>query len=233
MPRRVRRPAVALAGSLLITLGVFLIAELGVRLAGVEPRQPRFAQRALDFAAMRVDPLLGPLPQPGFSGSWAGGFQVDVDGRGFRSTANGGAPGLHRVVFMGDSCTFAWGIDTSQTFVTLLETRQHGLDPVPFEFINAAFPGHTAVTGVHMLRDIVLPLRPDVVGLGFGANNAFRLATISDAERLRSYGLRRLVLRSRLLHILAAWLGDRPGQPFNPRDRDAVNALPLDQLRRV
>jgi lysophospholipase L1-like esterase len=84
-----------------------------------------------------------------------------------------------------------------------------------------------------VLREVVLPLRPDLVVLGFGGNNAFRLATMSDAERLESYDLRKLVLRSRLLHILAAWMADRPGRPFNPRDRDEINALPLDQLRRV
>src|SRR5262249_20163606 len=148
---------------------------------------------------VRIDPLLGPLPRPGYSGAWLTEFTVDVDERGFRASA--APPPAHPdacVAFLGDSCTFGWGMDTPDTFVALLDARRRGAGGAGIEFINAAYPGQSAVGGVHTLEERVLPLDPDVVVLAFGANNAFRMSLASDARRFRLFPLRKLLLHSRL-----------------------------------
>ena len=91
-----------------------------------------------------------------------------------------------------------------------------------FDLINAAYPGHSAVVGRYMLSERILPFDPDIVILGFSANNAFRFSLAGDIERFRNFELRKLMLRSRLFHIAAANLANRHGPQPGPRSRKAV-----------
>jgi hypothetical protein len=56
---------------------------------------------------------------------------------------------------------------------------------------------------------------------------------VADRERFRNFGMRRWVFRSRLLHLIAAALVGRQSAPPDPRQRAAVDALPIAQLQRV
>lgn len=231
---RVRRPLLIAATSLLVTIGVFGLAEVAIRLFGGDPPEWPTSDLTGVVDGVTVDPLFGPLPQPGWRGDWINIFAVEVDAHGFRAT---GLPGFDspraRVAFLGDSCTFGWRLDTADTFVAQLDQhlRSDGVGPV--ELLNAAYPGHSAVIGEPFLRARVLPLRPDVVVLGYSANNAFRLTALSDAARVRHIDLRNVLLHSRLFYSFAAYLARRQGITLDPRDRSIVNALPFNQLRRV
>ena len=231
MGRARRRIGVA-AASLVLTVGVFALAELAVRIAGVA--QPEWPGASWPFSMAKGDPILGPLPRPGWAGKWMGGFTVAIDPDGFRTT---GLPALEapqaRVAFLGDSCTFGWGLDTPDTFIARLDGQLRADGKAPIELINAAFPGHSAVLGEQVLRDRVLPLRPDLVVLGYSANNAFRFSVVTDADRLRHVGLRRVLLRSRIFYILAARLARWTALGKNPRDTALVNETPAGRLRRV
>jgi lysophospholipase L1-like esterase len=235
MTRPAAHPAKVLAASFAVTVSVFLAAEIAVRLAGVEPQEWPAADLSSLLPQAEVDPLLGPLPKPGWSGLWSGIFETEIDGYGFRATGATPAPGADRlVVFMGDSCTFGWGVATSETFVSQLASIEKDAGDERFELLNAAYPGHSASVGVYMLRERVLPLHPDVVVLGYSANNAFRLSLVRDAERFRFFALRKLLLKSRLFHVLAAKLADRTSaEKVHPRSREAISAVPLEQVRRV
>jgi lysophospholipase L1-like esterase len=135
-------------------------------------------------------------------------------------------------VILGDSCSFAWGIDTPDTFFAKLDALQREAG-AGLEVLNAAYPGQSAVAGVHMLRELVLPVHPKTVVLGFTGNNAFRFTLVRDAERFRFAGLRRLMLRSRLFHILAVKLAEGRKSEANPRNRAAIYARPVTEQRRV
>jgi lysophospholipase L1-like esterase len=227
------KKAVTVLASLAAMLVLFAAAELAVRVAGV-PR-PEWPVPVKSFATthLRVDPLLGPLARRGFIGRWPGGFWVRIDDRGFRATGlPARAAGDRRAVILGDSCSFGWGINTEETFFYRLDQLQ-GEAGAGLEVLNAAFPGQSAVAGVHMLEELVLPLDPKFVVLGFTGNNAFRFTLLSDADRFRFLPLRKLVLRSRLLEIASARLAPRDGPAANPRDRKGIYALPVNELRRV
>ncbi|HSP97147.1 MAG TPA: GDSL-type esterase/lipase family protein [Candidatus Dormibacteraeota bacterium] len=229
-----RRRLLAVAGGVFLAALLLVLAEAAVRVAGIEPPPWPSADRLAGFEGVAVDPLLGPLPRPGYAGEWFGGFNVEIDEHGFRGTGLPPPDGAaRRVAVLGDSCSFGWGIDTPETFVARLDARQRAGGAPVLELLNAAYPGQSAVVGEHMLREKVLPLHPDVVVLGFGANNAFRFSLVEDAERFQHVGLRRWLLRSRLLHILLARLAERAVTGVHPRERQAVLATPFSALRRV
>jgi lysophospholipase L1-like esterase len=220
-------------GSLALTALLFLGAEVVARVAGIEPKPWPSAEGAADFPGVRVDPLLGPLPRPSWSGEWMGGFAVSTDVHGFRSS---GLPPPNdpraRVVFLGDSCTFGWGVSTPETFQSLLDARR-AKEAKSIEILNAAYPGQSAVSGEYMLAKRVLPLDPTEVVLGFGANNAFRFSMTSDAERFGSFRLRDTLLRSRLFHIAAAALANRRAAGVHPRAREKVRQIAPQRQKRV
>jgi len=220
--------------SLMVTVALFLVAEFAVRLAGIQPMEWPASEGWLPFRGIEVSPLLGPLPRPGWTGQWIGKFAVSADGRGFRSTGlpPPAAPRA-RVAFLGDSCTFGWGIDTPDTFVAQLDARQRTAGAAAFDFVNAAYPGQSAVVGTYLLRERVLPLDPTLVVVGFSANNAFRFSVVSDADRFRFFRVRKLMLHSRLFHIAAAWLANRTGANLHPRSRDVIQKVPVRELKRV
>ena len=230
-PRRLR----ALFLSLVATVGVFLAAEAAVRLIGIEPAELPLDAKHFFFRGVRVDPVLGWLLRPGWHGNWLlSEFDVQADERGFRSTGHSSpaAPSC-RVAFLGDSCSFGWGMSTPDTFVAQLDDLQRAKGEPTCDLMNAAFPGQSAVVGAHILRERVLRYRPDVVVIAFSAHNAFRFALVSDIDRLRFAPVRKLVLRSRLLSVIAAWWANHSTPAVNPRQPAVVVSRPLADLRRV
>lgn len=220
--------------SAIAIVGVFLAAEATVRLLGIQPSEPRAIANS-DFDGIRVDPALGWLLRPGFQGKWPlGGFTVAADERGFRSAGDQGVPSSScRVAFVGDSCTFGWGMETRDTFVAQLADAQRAAGRPACEMMNAAFPGQSAVTGVYILRERVLPYRPSVVVIAFTAHNAFRFTLVSDANRLRLATLRRWVARSQLVRLVAARFAPS-GPMIDARHAAIAGAHPvLGDVRRV
>ena len=235
MKSRQRDHWVLVVVSVVFALLLLVAAEVGLRVARVEPFEwPSAGKGRVTFTALRVDPVLGPLPKPGWSGRWMTGFDVAIDARGFRATGQPLLPSAPvRVAFLGDSCTFGWGLDTPDTFVAQLDAHQRAEGQERFDFINAATPGMSAVSGLYLLRQRILPLQPNLVVLGFSGNNAFRFSLSGDAKRFRFFRVRQLLFRSRLLHVLAALVASvRPPVP-DPRGGKAIYATPVSQLHRV
>lgn len=230
----IRRSIIPLAISIGVTFLVLFAMEAGIRLAGVEPMEWPGIEGKIRFRGFTIDPLIGPRLRPGWSGRWPGKFDVTVDEHGFRGT---GLPPptapKGRVVFMGDSCSFGWGLDTDDTFVAHLDARQRVDGAAMLALWNAAYPGTSAVAGEYVLREQILPLKPDVVVLGFSANNAFRFADVGDASRFHLFGLRKLLFRSRLWAVAAAWLANKNPPKHNPRTRAVILELPVHELYRV
>lgn len=173
--KRVRLPEIGLTVASLILF--FGLAEAGLRLAGYGP-----------------DP---PLPGPMYvrSASRGYGLKPGYRGEGERSpyllhppiTINGlgmrgrdvpaeKTPGTFRIICLGDSYVFGWGVREEETFPARLEFHLINLRRVAgagaVEALNAGVPAYGTEQELDQLREKGPALRPDLVVLGFVLNDA-------------------------------------------------------------
>jgi lysophospholipase L1-like esterase len=77
-----------------------------------------------------------------------------------------------RLLFLGDSCAFGWGVSYENTYSnvvkSLLQERFPGVD---FEIINAAVPGYSSYQGLKYYKKELYKYNPDFVIIFFGAND--------------------------------------------------------------
>jgi len=99
--------------------------------------------------------------------------RVTTDSLGFRSHQEPpGEPGQrYRIVAVGDSFVFGWGVDDDKTVPARLQKRLNAGSKTPIEVINAGRPGDGLGNYVGSLHRHVLRLKPDVVVLGFLPGN--------------------------------------------------------------
>jgi len=92
-----------------------------------------------------------------------------------------------RVLFLGDSCTFGYLLDESQTFVAMTEKRLRGRFPNRrIQCINAGVPGYTAFQCLRKLETEGFDYQPDVVVMQFGWNEKEVWDGRSDPEHYRA-----------------------------------------------
>jgi lysophospholipase L1-like esterase len=110
------------------------------------------------------DPDLGWRHRPGMTGRFQkpGIFdtKVTINSRGFRGReyADNPAPGVRRVVVLGDSIVWGYGVEDNQTFTHLLERQGRNL-----EVINLAVSGYGTDQESLLLEKEGLRYRPDIV----------------------------------------------------------------------
>lgn len=76
-----------------------------------------------------------------------------------------------RILFLGDSCTFGYGVAHDRTFVEVAESALRGQAAGSVECINAGVPGYTLFQGYRYLATEGLRYQPDLVVLNFGWND--------------------------------------------------------------
>lgn len=141
-----------------------------------------------------------------------------------------------RIVGLGNSCTFGWGINDEATYLAQLEgiiNRDPGLPEM--EVINAGIPGYSSFQGRRFYALESSDLKPDIVLIMFGWNDQWAAAddiqdkdrkfasqTVLDMQnclsRLKLYGL----LRRLLLSAGESSLADRLNRT-NPAYRVALD----------
>ncbi|MFT5429894.1 MAG: lysophospholipase L1-like esterase [Myxococcota bacterium] len=75
--------------------------------------------------------------------------------------------GVRRVLCVGDSTTFGWGVEQAETFCT----RLSGHLPAGWETINLGVPGYNSTQEVRRLERFGLQFQPDVVMILFDGND--------------------------------------------------------------
>jgi lysophospholipase L1-like esterase len=106
-----------------------------------------------------------------------------------------------RVVILGDSLTFGWGVPVEQTFATLLESRLS--EHRPTEVINFGHVNYNTVQQVNLFIEAGLEYQPDQVVLFYFINDAEPVPAPSHPSWLGSlriatfYGSRLNALRAR------------------------------------
>lgn len=150
--------------------------ESSVRLAEAVSPALRSDLRHYDVLSMKVEPhaTAGYRPKPDTRWRYPNGAVAHVNAQGFRGpvVAPAKAEGVTRVVLLGGSTSFGWGVNDAETIdVALRAHLATRLPGRPVEVINAAFDGYDTFQLLERMRSDVVRLRPDVVILNVGIND--------------------------------------------------------------
>jgi lysophospholipase L1-like esterase len=157
------------------SVGVFFgLIEGALRLSGFQPRpQPRILLRALDvvseFPYMRPDPDLLWSPQPGFRGYFHD-RPVSINRQGCRGPelARPKPPGMRRILCLGDSITFGFGVGEQENYPYLIG---RALRKERVEVVNGGVNGYTSHQVLARFRRLAPLVEPDVVTVLVGWND--------------------------------------------------------------
>ncbi len=124
------------------------------------------------------------------------------------------APGTFRVVALGDSSTFGWGVDPEETYPRRLEALLRERHPgMKVEVINLGVCGYSSFQGRILLERDALAFQPDVVTISYGSNDYSEVPEAFDVARERNQGwmgsLRGALYRSHAYRAAAAWWSRR------------------------
>jgi len=170
-PSRLRRAFKLVAFSLTPTLLLLLLAEVGLRLTGLDAASGTGSGLAEEqFGITRADPDLFWSLRPNLARSYRGHL-LRTNGLGLRGPEPGPKlPGERRILLLGESTTFGFGVDEEDTYAARLRTL---LDAQPgrFSVVNAGVPAYTLFQSTIYLKQRGLALAPDVVAIYHLAND--------------------------------------------------------------
>jgi lysophospholipase L1-like esterase len=195
-----------IAFSLIPLVLVVVAGELGARITGWPA-----AQQDLPFEHNQpfwiTDPALQAQPFP--HRETGGSFTVSTDPQGLRAPIHerDKPAEAFRIMFLGCSTTFGWGVDDEQTYPALVERALHERGHDRVEVINAGQPGHTSFQGKWLYQTVASAYRPDLVFFGYVVQDA-RKAAYSDASQALLQQDARLLKQS-LLYRSRLYLGLR------------------------
>jgi hypothetical protein len=134
---------------------------------GLPPPSPGALPAGLD--------LDGPLyhHRPGLD-LVVGTFRLRTNALGFRGpeVARDKPAGTFRIIVLGDSVAFGWGVDDEATFVRRFEVEANAAGrPPKVEVVNTALPMYDSVQQLAVLREVGLALQPDLVVLVYVVND--------------------------------------------------------------
>ena len=118
------------------------------------------------------------------------GTDVVINSRGLRSPEFNvePTPGVRRLIVLGDSLTFGWGVEEPDTYSRVLERMLNGSGR-RYEVINAGVGNYNTSQEVAWFAERGLAYKPDEVVLGFYINDAEPTPRRSESWlAARSYG---------------------------------------------
>lgn len=174
-PRRRRKLRRNLLFGAIVTMLVLYLAEVGLRMAGVQP-----AYQADAVGGWRMLPRATNSTMRGHEGT---SFTLTTNDDGLRTTLRKArTPGMKRVALLGDSTTFGWGVNNGET---LADGLQAGLNAAGehVEVMNAGQPGYSTTQMVALYDRAVKLYNPDVI-LVFVPMHDNNQVLVSDREYL-------------------------------------------------
>ncbi len=154
-------------------------AEIGLRMAGWPEPDGTYAHNSVYWV---TDPGLRgkAFPHPEESAE----FSVSTDQLGLRAPQHAvdKPAGVHRIMTLGCSTTFGWGVDDEETYPSVLERLARADGKVKTEVINGGQPGYTSFQGRWLWGSVLDDYAPDVVLIGYVVQDA-RKAAYSDKSQ--------------------------------------------------
>ena len=185
------------------------IAELTLRVAPIPAIQRVRMQQAVSRPEEEVHPRglytlhpqIGWTLTPGFSGRFRkADFDISVQASrdGLRDRDYGPKPaGTLRVLGLGDSFAFGWGVENEESVFKVLERSLNADGGRPVEVVNGGVPGFGTYEALQLLQTVGLRYEPDLVVLAFYEGNDYQ--NNGDAPRQRT--------------LVDGYLKDVPAQP--------------------
>lgn len=159
-----------------------LLAEMGLRIFA-----PQIIDCKINYEWRLDDPVLPYIPKPNYRGRMKVKNQFDVTlstntqgFRGINDVAISRTAGIQRLLFMGDSFPFGWGVDDEDAYphqvgVILENSLGHSV-----EIVNASVYGFNIVEYGEWFNR-VKKYMPDVFILGFTLENDFNITKIKTS----------------------------------------------------
>lgn len=179
--KRPTRRAILLGSALLPLVG-FVLAETALRL--FDPQVFPVHEPGM----LQADPILGHSLTPNWSGRFRRAeFDVGVttNGEGHRNAAaSGSGRDTTRVLCIGDSITWGWGVDDHETYPAQLAQELGRRHPeATYLVTNAGVPYYGTVDELALLEARVDRVEVDVVIVQFNAANDFEQNRLPSRER--------------------------------------------------
>ena len=90
-----------------------------------------------------------------------------------------------RIIVLGDSITFGWGVENNETFSEILEDKLNSLNNgINYEVLNFGVHGYNTLQEVELLKEKGLKYKPDMVIVGYYMNDVIN-KTKADEMMLR------------------------------------------------
>jgi hypothetical protein len=179
----------------------------------------------VDYAQMnwyRRAPIPGVryLLKPDLHAAWGLG-NVATDEFGLRNEHPAEKPaGVYRILMLGDSVTFGYGVDQTQSFPAVLERLLNENNQAKYQVINAGIPGYSIQDEGALLPALLARYKPDLVLWVVTSNDYDDSFGIDDAGRIAFSNVDYVVNAG---HI-AAWGHD--GRPYIDVDDFRRSMLP-------
>ena len=192
-----KRRAAGLALAIVATGVCMLLAEWVLGAAQILEISPQ---------VHRGHPRRGYQARAGFDGISKFGIRVQINSIGLRSPeiASPKPAGQKRVLALGDSVTFGWGVPEEESFSRRLEGALRQQLACPVEVINAGVSGYGTVEEADYFTHEGLGVEPDVVLVYYAENDNMSVTHFEGAlaSSLKDW----IVYRSHLVHaVLYAW----------------------------
>ena len=190
--------------SMIPVLVVFGAGEVGLRGAGWPEIEGTFEHNTPFWTS---DPELDRFPMS--HGEESTTFPVSTNDEGLRAPIHSPdkPAGTHRVMALGCSTTFGWGVADAESYPARLETLIRASGRPDVEVINGGQPGYTSFQGRWLWDRTLRHYEPDVVLVGYVVQDARKAAYSDRSQAVLQQDAR--FLKDNLLYRSKVYLGLR------------------------
>lgn len=140
-----------------------------------------------------------------------------------------------RILIFGDSSSFGWGVDDGDTYASVMKRELERLSPGrKIEVLNFSIPGDSSEFGRLIAEKYAKSYAPDLIVIGFGANDAKKVYTPhrQQVDRFRENSemqtLRQVAQKSAFVRSLTT-IADEWSRQKSADKRQKATAVPAER----